>query len=356
MTTRTAALPFPPPPGAPAPTPAPRLRFTLCVLAMVACLPYIGLKTAWVAGGRIGIPDGSALLGHRVGMVVANGLSLVADAIVVLLALLLTRPWGRRVRAWPLAFPMWAATGLLAPIAVAYPAQLLVAAFGGADGEAAGPAAEPFLDAWVFPVVYGGFIVQCLCLGTLFALYARDRWSPVWAGRLGELPGGLVGPRARAVAVAGAVLALGPAALHLAWAGGARVGLPAVFAAGYDGEQAAVDAVRALYLVLAAVTTLALVRRRPAGPGAAAGVRVRVRVRTALAVAWVASGSAGCWGAYMTLVSVVGLAGRADAGKAPTALTITAYAGEMITGFLLAGALAAFLTGRSRRIARSTAA
>ncbi|MEU3078085.1 hypothetical protein [Streptomyces laurentii] len=337
----------------PGPGPAGPLRPALRVLAMVACLPYIALKVAWVAGSRIGVPDGSGLLDHRVMLIVANGLSVLADAIVVLLALLLTRPWGLRVRAWLLVFPMWAATGLLAPIMAGYPAQLVVAAFGDADGGGSGPAAEPFLDAWVFPVVYGGFIVQGLSLGTLFALYAHDRWSPVWAGRLGA-PGsdglaGLVGPRVRVAAVAGAVLAVGPAALHAAWAAGATVGLPARYLAEYHGDQAVVDLVRALFLGVAAVATLCLVADRPAGR----------RVRTALAWAWVASGAAGCWGAYMTLVSVVSRVSSGpmdDAGKTPTTLMITTYAGEMITGFLLAGCLAAVLTARSRRLARGAAA
>ncbi|MFE7413878.1 hypothetical protein [Streptomyces laurentii] len=354
MTFSRSASPSTDVPPTSRPGPAGPLRPALRVLAMVACLPYIALKVAWVAGSRIGIPDGSGLLDHRVTLIVANGLSVLADAIVVLLALLLTRPWGLRVRPWPLGFPMWAATGLLAPIMAGYPAQLVVAAFGDADGGGgSGPAAEPFLDAWVFPVVYGGFIVQGLSLGTLFALYAHDRWSPVWAGRLGAAGSaglaGLVGPRVRVAAVAGAVLAVGPAALHAAWAAGATVGLPARYLAEYHGDQAVVDLVRALFLGVAAVATLCLVTDRPAGR----------RMRTALAWAWVASGAAGCWGAYMTLVSVVARVSSGpmdDAGKTPTTLMITTYAGEMITGFLLAGCLAAVLAARSRRLARGAAA
>ncbi|MEU7021402.1 hypothetical protein ABZ990_12190 [Streptomyces sp. NPDC046203] len=356
----------------------------LCLLAMAACLPYIALKVAWVAGSRIGIPDGSGLLDHRTLMIVANGVSVLADALVVLLALLLTRPWGSRVRAWLLAFPMWAATGLLAPIVTGYPAQLVLAAFGdragGGSGAGAGSgqAAEPFLDAWVFPVVYGGFIVQALCLGTLFALYAHDRWSRVWAGRLGtaaeetegtqevqgvqEVQGtqrtqearrargtlGAPGTRVRVAATAGAVLAAGPAAMHALWAAGATVGLPAAYASEYHGDQAVVDLLRALFLVAAVVATLCLAWDRPAG----------TPVRTTLAWAWVASGAAGCWGAYMTLVcAVTRVSGgpMEQAGKLPTALMITTYAGEMLTGFLLAGCLAAVLAARSRRLAPDSA-
>lgn len=168
----------------PAPSAAYRptvLRRVLRVLAIVACLPYIALKIVWVAGGELGIPAGSVLLEHRTMLAVANSISVLADAAVIVLALLLTQAWGLRVRAWLLAFPMWAATGLLAPIMAGYPAQLAIALLTG-DERAAAPK-EPFLDGWVFAVVYGGFILQGLALGTLFVLYARDRWGHVWRGR-----------------------------------------------------------------------------------------------------------------------------------------------------------------------------
>ncbi|MFF9198072.1 hypothetical protein ACF09L_22950 [Streptomyces sp. NPDC014779] len=314
-------------------SPASPARRVLRVLAIVACLPYIALKVTWIGGGRIGIPDGSALLDHPTAMAVGNSLTVLADAVVVLLALLLTRPWGLRVRAWLLVLPMWAATGLLAPIMAGYPAQLVVALVTGQDGGSSGPADEPFLDAWVFPVVYGGFIVQGLALGALFALYARDRWGHVWAGRLGELPAGLTGTRVRAGAVAATVLALLPAALTVLWACGSTAGLSPELAARHDADRATVDAVRALFLVLAPLATLLLVTRRPAG----------LRTRTAMALTWVGSAAVGCWGAYMSLVSLLPLA---DPGKEPTGLMITAYAGEMITGFLLAGCLAVVLRRR----------
>ncbi|WP_370411646.1 hypothetical protein [Streptomyces fradiae] len=327
MTTPTLPVPTP----APTSTPA---RRALRVLAIVACLPYITLKVAWIGGGRVGIPDGSVLLDHPTAMAVGNSLTVLADAVVVLLALLLTQPWGLRVRAWLLVLPMWAATGLLAPIMAGYPAQLLVALVTGQNGGSSGPADEPFLDAWVFPVVYGGFIAQGLALGTLFALYARERWGHVWAGRLGDLPAGLAGPGVRAVAVAGAVLALLPATLAVLWVGGMTDGLSPDLAAQYDADKATVDAVRVLFLVLAPLATLLLVGRRPAG----------LWTRTVMALAWVSSGAVGCWGAYMSLVSLLPLA---DPGKEPTGLMTAAYAGEMITGFLLAGCLAVVLRRRA---------
>ncbi|NYV76049.1 hypothetical protein HW445_17295, partial [Streptomyces sp. UH6] len=148
-------------------TPARRL---LRATAVVACLPYLGLKAAWIAGSRVGIPDGSALLDHRVTMAVANGLSMLLDSGVIVLALVLTRPWGRRVPALMLALPAWVATGLLAPIMAGYPLQLVARAFAGGVATGADARREPFLHEWVFAVVYAGFIVQGLALGALFVL------------------------------------------------------------------------------------------------------------------------------------------------------------------------------------------
>ncbi|MFF9426538.1 hypothetical protein [Streptomyces sp. NPDC014746] len=172
-------------------------------------------------------------------MVIADAVSVVADVLVIVLALLLTQAWGRRFPAWPLALPLWAATGLLAPIMAGYPAQLAVALLTG-DERAAAPA-EPFLDPWVFGVVHGGFILQGLALGTLFALYARDRWGHLWQGRLGELPARASGPGARALAVAGAVAALVPAAPHLLWATGATTGLSPWMIATRDSDDHALE-------------------------------------------------------------------------------------------------------------------
>ncbi|MET9672590.1 hypothetical protein ABZY68_05740 [Streptomyces sp. NPDC006482] len=308
------------------------LRRVLRVLAIVACLPYIALKVVWVAGGEIGIPAGSALLDHRMLLAVANSLSVLADAAVIVLALLLTQAWGLRVRAWLLAFPMWAATGLLAPIMAGYPAQLAVALLTG-DERAAAPS-EPFLDSWVFAVVYGGFILQGLSLGALFVLYARDRWGHVWRGRLGEVSARVSGPGVRAAAVAGAVVALVPATVQLIWLSGSARGLSAQRAAERDSDFYVLSAVGLAFLVAAVVFTLLLVLRRPA----------RLGVRPVLALAWVSTGAVGCWGAYMSLVCLMP---ETDPAKQVPALAQLSYAGQMITGFLLAACVAVFLRRRS---------
>ncbi|WP_435970759.1 hypothetical protein [Streptomyces sp. Qhu_M48] len=327
--TPTAHLPAPPPGAALRPSTA---RRTLRVLAIVACLPYVSLKVAWVAGSRIGIPAGSVLLENPRTMAVANSLTVLADVLVVVLALLLTQGWGRRVPAPLLVLPMWGATGLLTPIMTGYPTQLLVAVVTG-DDKAAAPS-EPFLDPWVFVVVYGGFILQGLTLGTLFALYARDRWGQVWRGRLGERPALGTAPWVRTTALAGAVLALGSAALHLMWASGATAGLSARQSAERDADFYVLEAQWVAFVAVAVASVLLLVLDRPA----------RLRVRPVLALAWIAPASVGCWGAYMSLVALLP---TSDPAKRVTPLMQLSYAGDMIIGLLLGACVAAFLRRRS---------
>ncbi|WP_309055549.1 hypothetical protein [Streptomyces sp.] len=320
-------------PAAPSPgtRPGPARR-ALRALAVAACVPYVSLKAVWIAGGETGIPAGSVLLENRGLLAAVNAVTVAADVLVVVLALLLTQAWGRRVPAWLLTPPMWAATGLLVPIMTGYPAQLLVAVLTG-DERAAAPS-EPFLKPWVFTVVHGGFILQGIALGTLFTLYARDRWGRVWRGRLGGLSARLGGPGVRAAAAAGALLALFPAGVHLLWLCGADTGLSPAQIAGRDADFHVLETQRLAFLVLAVTATLLLVLRRPA----------RWRVRSTLAVAWTASAAAGCWGAYMSLVSLLPETGP---DTAVTALSRLTYAGDMITGFLFAACVAVLLRRRS---------
>lgn len=160
----------------------------LRTVALAACAPYLTLKVVWLAGGHLGIPVHSPLRQDGNSLMALNGLTVVMDAAVIVLALLLTRPWGRRMPAWLLAVPMWCATGLLTPIVVIFPAQTVASALAGRTG--AGPDGGPdaLLEPWVWTVVYTGFIVQVLALGTLFVRYARQRWGHLWRGARGRRP------------------------------------------------------------------------------------------------------------------------------------------------------------------------
>ncbi|WP_256095098.1 hypothetical protein [Streptomyces sp. EN27] len=327
------------PPGAPSYRIG-RARSVLRGVAIASCLPYIGLKTAWVAGSRLGIPDGSPLLDGGTALAVANGATVLMDGGVVVLALLLTRPWGLRVPAWLLVLPMWVASGLLLPIMTAYPVQLVVRLLGGGGGPVGEGRSETFLDPWVFGVVYGGFIVQGLALGTLFALYAGERWGHLWRGRLRDLPTTPTAPALRATAVAAASAALTPGVTHLLWATGSTAGLEAARAADRTSDFYVLEAVSLLFVVVTAVAVLLLAFRRTGG----------LSLRLPLFLAWCGSAQLACWGGWLSLA---GLLGAGEAADRPTAATTVTYAVQMLAGALVVTLGAYFFAERAAASAPS---
>ncbi|GAA1368535.1 hypothetical protein [Streptomyces beijiangensis] len=309
----------------PAPAPDVPIRTfqrVLRAVALTACLPYLSLKIAWVSGSVIGIPEDSSLRDAGTTLVVANLVSVALDATLVVIVLLLTRPWGLRIRSWLIGGPVFVATGLLTPIVVGFPVQLAVRGLGG--GQSA--AREPFLDDWVFDVVYGGFIVQALALAGLFVPYATRRWGHLWRDGAGV-------PTARTdqvLAVAASLAALAVGAMYLAWACGATTGLGADRIAELDADTYALDAVYVALALVAVAGVLALAFRT-------------TRLRTALALAWTGSAALGCWGAWMTLAALS--PSDSPTGAAPALLRLT-YAGQMLAGLLAAVVLTRFLTAR----------
>lgn len=301
-------------------------RQILRAVALAATLPYLAVKAAWLGGSRLGIPDGSVLLERGLFFTVANAVTLVMDATVILLVLVLTRPWGMRVPSWLLLVPVFVATGLLTPILTAFPGQMLVKALGMGADEAARAARVPFLDPWVFNVVYTGFMLQGLALAGLFVPYARERWGASWQGVLGRR---LPSPTG---VVAGAAVALGAAvtAVHLYWAFGGAAGLSAEQVAVYSAETGVVNAVHAMCALVAAAGALLLAR---------GGDRA---VRWPLGLAWIGSAATLSWGAWLLIAAL----GPDVAGDPPSAMIYLAYSGQMITGMLGTVALTRFLASR----------
>ncbi|WP_327413298.1 hypothetical protein [Streptomyces sp. NBC_01233] len=296
-------------------------------VAIAATVPYLALKTAWLSGSRIGIPDGSVLLEAGPFLTAANSVTLAMDASVILLVLVLTRPWGIRVPAWLLAVPVFVATGLLTPIITAFPGQLLIRALGFGAHPAGAAAREPFLDPWVFNVVYSGFTVQGLALTALFVPYARERWGRLWQGVTVRLPSST-----GVVAAAAAAAGLAVAAVYAYWAFGGTAGLGGEQAAAHSAETGVVSAVHGMCALAAGAGALLLAR----GGG--------LRVRWPLGLAWVGAGAALTWGAWMLIAS---LGPQLDGGEGPSSAALLAYAGQMITGSLAAAVLTRFLISRS---------
>ncbi|MEU9142991.1 hypothetical protein [Streptomyces sp. NPDC048349] len=311
-------------------------RRILRAVALAATVPYLTLKTAWLAGSRVGIPAGSVLNEPGPFFTVANSVTLAMDACVILLVLVLTRPFGRRVPSWLLSVPCFFATGLLTPILLGFPGQLLVRAMGFGADEAARAVRKPFLDPWVFNVVYTGFTLQGLALAGLFVPYARERWSARWRGVQGPgvAPDGGRGrfPSSTGVmAGAAAATGLAVAAVHAYWAFGGTAWLSAEQAAAYSADTAVVSAVHGWCALAAGAGALLLAR----GGGLGA--------RWPLGIAWIGSGAALSWGTWMLIAA---LGPQLDGGEGPTGAILLAYAGQMITGLLSAAVLMGFLTAR----------
>ncbi len=290
-------------------------------LAFAACVPYLALKIAWASGSRLGIPDGSSLLDHRSAMIAGSIESTLLDSLVVGLALLLTQPWGRRAPVWLLILPVWGATGLLSPILVGYPLQLVARLLGGTAAHSRGPAARPFLHEWVFSVVYTGFIVQALALAGLFALYARARWGHLWQGRISGLAAQATRGVQRAMAVLACAVMLVPLTAHLLWATGSTNGLAATQIADRDSDFYALEAAYALFAVLT-VTGLLLVAFPRAGA---------LPLRLPLFLAFVGSAALACWGGYMMLTALE----NHDPSRRISELMNVTYAMQLLAGMLV---------------------
>ncbi|WP_392892175.1 hypothetical protein [Streptomyces sp. LN699] len=302
-------------------------RRILRAVAIAATVPYLTLKSAWLAGSHLGIPDGSDLLGPGLILPLMNALSLVMDSGVVLLALVLTRPRGLRVPARLLTVPVFVATGLLTPIVLGYPGQLLMAALGSGPDAAERAAREPFLEPWVFNVVYLGFIVQAVALAGLFVPYARQRWGRRWQGRLGErLP-----PSTGVVAGAAAVMALAVAAAYVYWGFGGTAGQNPTQIARYSSDSGVVSVAHAICALAAGAGSVWL---------AQGGSR---RARGPLAVAWIGSSATLSWGMWLA-VALLGAGSGPD--ERPTAATVLLYAAQMIIGLLAVTVLTRFLAAR----------
>ncbi|MEV0450589.1 hypothetical protein [Streptomyces sp. NPDC050600] len=146
------------------------------LVAVAALVPYTALKTAWAlgltagytGGGRPGVdPRYTSDLGL---WLYDHGVDVTAVLAVVgmLLALALTRPWGRRLPRPLLLGLGWAGAGALAPFGV-FLAVLGLLAWTGAI-ETTGLADHA---PWVVAVAYGGFCVFGLALGRATHVHQR---------------------------------------------------------------------------------------------------------------------------------------------------------------------------------------
>ncbi|HCT76595.1 MAG TPA: hypothetical protein DGG94_12230 [Micromonosporaceae bacterium] len=250
-----------------------RARTIAGLAAIGFMVPYIVIKLLWMIGLDIGVND-PELMGSPQ-MLVANLMTAAMEVVGLLLALALIRPWGMKLPAWLILFPIWVGTGLLIPLMLTVPVTLIAALISGSGDVAP---LDDVLQPWVYTVVYGGFIGQGLALAAAFVLYALDRWARPLAARTGDVPVGVTHPLQRL----------------LAWVAIALIGCTVVgqlYAAATSDDRLPMRVgqnVGALFGVVAAVGLLMLVRV----------MRRQTAFVVSVAMTWVGAGalfSGGIW-------------------------------------------------------------
>ncbi len=256
-------------------------RPILLTVVVAACAPYLALKLSWLTGGSTGVREVGLMQTPL--YVVANAVTLLMDALLIAVVVVLTGERGRRRPGRLLVGPAVLGLGLLLPVAIGAPLIGVLQLAGPPD-----PAADQGLAPWVYVVVYSGFVVQFVVLAIAVSVcLGRDapvRERPTAAARPG----------------AGAVLVLVPAAAGigyvaglLAWAAGSTVGLTA--GDPLPRTARAFDALLAALAVAAAGLTLVVVRRRSTAQ------------QTAILVVGM---SVWTWSAYLLLVSLAAPGGE----------------------------------------------
>ncbi len=226
-------------------------RLAIGWAAVVATVPYLVLKTVWLAGGTVGVTEPF----DEPSAYVLNAVTAAMDVVAIVVALGFTYSWGRRVPGFLVLVPIWVGTGFLVPIAVLLPTM----DFG---------ATPSFLAPWVQPLVYSGFAFQGVMLTIAFVFYARDRWPAVFRLDTADVPA--AGPVRAVAAHAGALLA-------------AASGVRSVM------QGTVQHAVFGVLALAAAVGVLVMTNR------------VRGRFWVPVVVTWAGAGTLFAWGAWGTV-------------------------------------------------------
>ncbi|MFK7691407.1 hypothetical protein [Paenibacillus sp. HJGM_3] len=141
--------------------------------AAIAVTPYLLIKMAWTFG--LFIP--TEQMGDTSWRAI-NAATAVIAIIGILLALAFSRPWGTRLPAWLVAFPVWVGTGLLVPMLILAPV-LGPAAMTRDKGAGAA-------DVWVYEQLFVmvSLVGVGICLPIALAGYAKARWPEAFGGSL----------------------------------------------------------------------------------------------------------------------------------------------------------------------------
>lgn len=138
--------------------------------AAIAITPYLLIKIAWTFGlfmptEQMGDPSWRT----------ANAITLVLAVVGILLAFAFSMPWGERLPAWLVAFPVWVGTGLLIPMLLLAPVLGPAAMIRDQQTEVA--------NVWVYEQVFVivSLVGVGICLPLALVGYAKTRWPEIFA-------------------------------------------------------------------------------------------------------------------------------------------------------------------------------
>jgi len=316
------------------PTAPSRTRLAICWLTIAATFPYLALKIAWICGSSIGV-HGDGMRSHA--FIALNSLTILMDATAATAALSLVKPWGRRTPAAVLLFPVWAATGFLAPVVLGAPLGAIIDAVTGSQTPQPAATSSSALAGWVSAVVYTGFGVQGIGLAIGFVLYARARWGRVLVLTSSRLPDGTLRGAQRAIAIGVAAVSVAPALIRVYWALGGRQGAP------YRDSSLGTYAVQGVFGVFAlagAWGVVLLLGRRDDRDRDRDHDRDHDRDRPimrTLLIAWTGTGTMFCWGMWGVLSAILT---EAIGVKASEGLMTAVGSLQMVCGAVLATLMA----------------
>ncbi len=299
-----------------------RMRFARLIAgygAIVFMLPYLALKIAWLSGNPIGFNDES-LVG-KPGMIAANAISFGMDFVAVGLALTFTHRWGLRVPAWLVLFPMWVATGFLAPAVVIAPIAITQALVSNPS-----PSTNAMLQPWVGRVVGASFAGQGAALIVAFVLYVRTRWADLLQSTTGAAVTGHTHPVQVVLANVAALMAVAAGGLHLVWALGGTAGLGDRGLSEPTSQSYLLNGIWGLMSIAGAAGILTMVHQWGRAP-----------FKLLLAFTWIGSGSLFAWGLWTLILVLLGITfGRraADGMALYNCLSFVKFTAGMLIGLV----------------------
>ncbi|MGQ4666712.1 hypothetical protein ACUIJN_12915 [Metabacillus halosaccharovorans] len=138
---------------------------------VIAITPYLLIKIAWTFGvfmptEQMGDPSWRT----------ANVITIILAAVGILVAFAFSMPWGEKLPAWLVTFPVWVGTGLLIPMLLLAPVL--------------GPAAmirdqqAGVADVWVYEQIFVivSLVGAGICLPFALIGYTKTRWPEVFIG------------------------------------------------------------------------------------------------------------------------------------------------------------------------------